>query len=174
MKTRTLNGYILIYMPEHPRSMKSKTWNGFIYEHIVVSESDINRFLEPNEEVHHLDLDRGNNCPSNLIVMDKKAHRKLHKWIESGMPLAKKVNITRTMKEFKRCLVCEKPLDKKKHKYCSNECRNSDKKSILDGVEIELIVQKIKETNVESTARSYGITGNGLRKWAYGNFKIKL
>lgn len=35
---RELNGYRVIYLPEHPKAMTSNNWLGYIYEHIVIAE----------------------------------------------------------------------------------------------------------------------------------------
>ena len=63
-KTRELNGYIVVYCPDHESVMKSKNWKGWIYEHILVAETLIGRKLQPNECVHHLDCNRFNNQPT--------------------------------------------------------------------------------------------------------------
>ena len=70
--TRTLNGYVVVYAPNHPKAMQSHNWKGYVYEHILVAEEDYGRSLLDNEEVHHLDSNRSNNSPSNLIILSKK------------------------------------------------------------------------------------------------------
>lgn len=58
------NGYVRIYMPEH----KSSDSNGLIYEHQVVAEQKIGRPLKDEEVVHHVDKNRSNNDPNNLLI----------------------------------------------------------------------------------------------------------
>lgn len=56
-------------------------------EHRVVAEQMLGRPLRSDEVAHHIDGDRANNDPSNIVVMTKKEHdntpragvRKLHK-----------------------------------------------------------------------------------------------
>lgn len=36
--TRIVNGYRVIYRPEHPTAMTSDNWKGYVYEHIYVYE----------------------------------------------------------------------------------------------------------------------------------------
>lgn len=48
------------------------------HEHRVVAEAMIGRKLLPNEVVHHIDHDRHNNDPTNLQVMDRVEHLRLH------------------------------------------------------------------------------------------------
>ena len=70
-------------------------WNGGIYhhdgyiflkqedgtykaEHRIVMEEKLGRKLDPHEIVHHLDENKSNNSPENLVVMDRLEHAKLH------------------------------------------------------------------------------------------------
>ena len=52
----------------HPRRWKA---SGYIYYHTLVAERKLNRYLLPDEIVHHTDGDPLNNHPNNLEVMDK-------------------------------------------------------------------------------------------------------
>jgi hypothetical protein len=61
---KIINGYVLIYKPEHLRSNK----NGYVFEHILVMERILNRSLLPGETTHHIDENKGNNEPGNLIL----------------------------------------------------------------------------------------------------------
>ena len=57
-------------MPEHHLANKS----GIVYEHILVAEEKIlHRLINTEEIVHHVDEDRGNNNPKNLMVFATKA-----------------------------------------------------------------------------------------------------
>lgn len=48
------------------------------YEHREVAERILGRKLLSSEHVHHMDQDRANNAPSNLIVLDPGTHKRLH------------------------------------------------------------------------------------------------
>ena len=68
-------GYRKVLIYGHPRADKK----GYVFEHIVVAEAMIGRALRPKEEVHHLDMNRQNNVPSNLVVCkDHAEHMKYH------------------------------------------------------------------------------------------------
>lgn len=67
-------GYIYIYSPDHPRATK----HGYIFEHILVAEQKIGRFLEKGEIVHHINGDRTDNSPDNLLVCTRKEHVQIH------------------------------------------------------------------------------------------------
>lgn len=55
-------GYVQLYIPSHPNSKS----NGYIREHRVVMEEKLNRFLEKNENVHHINGNKQDNHPNNL------------------------------------------------------------------------------------------------------------
>lgn len=48
------------------------------YVHRVVAETVLKRSLEDDEVVHHIDGDKLNNQPSNLVVLKSASHSKLH------------------------------------------------------------------------------------------------
>lgn len=67
-------GYKLVSAWWHPRHNK----DGYIAEHILIAESKIGRLLEDDEVVHHIDRDKLNNSPENLLVMTNSEHISLH------------------------------------------------------------------------------------------------
>lgn len=70
------NGRKCIYRPGHPRAHRS----GYVYEHILVAEEALGRPILPTEVVHHIDRDKANNAPENLMVLPSQAeHMRLHK-----------------------------------------------------------------------------------------------
>lgn len=48
------------------------------HAHVVVAEQMLGRKLLPGEIVHHIDRNKRNNDPSNLVVMTQSEHAKLH------------------------------------------------------------------------------------------------
>lgn len=56
-------GYVMIRVPEHPRS---KSNNGYVFEHILVMEDLLGRNLLPGENIHHLNGVKDDNRPENL------------------------------------------------------------------------------------------------------------
>ncbi|MDD4874689.1 MAG: hypothetical protein PHE15_06965, partial [Dehalococcoidales bacterium] len=79
---RTEKGYISIRMPDHPNAGK----DGRIFEHILVMEKMIGRYLLPDERVHHKGTkypigsyeDKGDNRPDNLELVLHGKHTTLH------------------------------------------------------------------------------------------------
>lgn len=73
-------GYAFVIKHGHPGA---DCWS-YVQEHRLVMEKKIGRYLNPGETVHHLDGDKLNNNPDNLILFPTTAshsqyHRKLEK-----------------------------------------------------------------------------------------------
>ena len=69
------DGYILIKKPDHPRA----DLEGYVMEHRLVMEAKLGRALTRDEVVHHVDGNRANNAPENLILFGShRVHRLYH------------------------------------------------------------------------------------------------
>jgi len=74
--TQITNGYISELAPDHPAATKK----GYVYQHRLVMEKKIGRYLLPKEVVHHIDENKQNNHPDNLMLFDNDAeHQKHHR-----------------------------------------------------------------------------------------------
>lgn len=72
-------GYWTVYIKDHPRKLN----NGRVFEHILVAEKKLGRYISKEEPIHHLDFDRLNNDPNNLYVCkDNKDHGNVHASLE--------------------------------------------------------------------------------------------
>lgn len=69
------DGYRMIYAPDHPAATPR---HPHVFEHRLVAEAKIGRFLRNNEVVHHINDNRADNRPENLQVMTRGEHRRLH------------------------------------------------------------------------------------------------
>ena len=79
------NGRPIVYAPEHDRAFKSGTLTGYCYQHILVAEEKLGRKLQNGEVVHHLDENKQNNNPNNLVVFVNNAeHSRYHKCKDNG------------------------------------------------------------------------------------------
>lgn len=68
------NGYWYVYKPENPMASKQ----GYVAEHRLIAAKKYGRILKRNEEVHHIDHNKKNNDPDNLVIMDKALHSSYH------------------------------------------------------------------------------------------------
>lgn len=51
---------------------------GYIMQHRLIMEQSIGRYLEPYEEVHHIDYNKQNNNINNLMLVTKTEHRRIY------------------------------------------------------------------------------------------------
>lgn len=66
-RTTDKDGYVLIYMPDHPRARRlGRREPRYVLEHILVMEEKLGRPLRPGEVVHHINSVRDDNRPENL------------------------------------------------------------------------------------------------------------
>jgi len=87
-RRRDVDGYILVYCPDHPYATASKT----VREHRLVMEQMLGRYLEPHEVVHHKNDVKDDNRPENLELFSSNAEHlaatlvgKVPKWTEEGL-----------------------------------------------------------------------------------------
>lgn len=81
------NGYVEIIIPGHP----STNTRGYVYEHRVVAEKRLGRYLRTDEVVHHIDGNKTNNAPENLIVLSNEQHATLHSLLKIGLTYEKAI-----------------------------------------------------------------------------------
>ena len=113
--------YNYALVPEHPNVTK----NGYVLLHRVIIENHIGRLLTEDEIVHHKDHNKKNNDISNLEVLTKDEHSRIHMY-ERGKYYVK-LKCPWCGKEF------ETPRNKThlvKHKtinctFCSRRCSGS-------------------------------------------------
>jgi hypothetical protein len=89
-KNLSNNNYVYVY---------DKVLKQGKHEHREIVKRVLNRNLSYNEVVHHLDFDTRNNELTNLIVLSRKIHGKLHLYLDT-----QRVIIEKSMNEnFENC-----------------------------------------------------------------------
>ena len=76
-KTFHKDGYVYIYSPTHPY----RDHHRYVFEHRLVIEKSLGRYLLPTEHIHHLNGDKKDNRIENLNIMNNSEHLRLH-WEE--------------------------------------------------------------------------------------------
>ncbi|MFA5433363.1 MAG: NUMOD3 domain-containing DNA-binding protein [Candidatus Paceibacterota bacterium] len=70
---KTMRGYVYILKPEHPFNN-----NGYVLEHRLVMEEALNRYLKPEEVVHHINEIRDDNRLENLMLFENDGKHKAY------------------------------------------------------------------------------------------------
>lgn len=87
-KTKSIQGYVLVYKPDHPKAMHGK----YVPEQVLLIEEKISRYLADDEVVHHINGIKDDNGIENLMLMTKSEHKRLHRL---GMKIGEKgVNLS--------------------------------------------------------------------------------
>ena len=97
-KRATKDSHVMVKASSHPNANKA----GYVAEHRLLIESQIGRYLNKNEQVHHINLIKNDNSLDNLVLFSNAsehflAHGSLNKCVEK---LIKK-NLLKFNKETK-------------------------------------------------------------------------
>lgn len=74
-RKRTPKGYVVLCIKTHPNGDKA---HGYIFEHRVVMEMKLGRYLTENEVVHHKNEIKHDNRLENLELMEHGEHTTMH------------------------------------------------------------------------------------------------
>ena len=153
------NGYYHFCDSAHPLAQKA----GWVYVHMHMGSLKKGRWVRKGEEVHHIDEDRLNNDLSNLKVLSKKEHMRLHGLKDGGRRLHGYRQFT--YREYGLCCVCGEKFKKHsiKAKYCSNKCRGEDNTKINWPSKEEMINLMNNNTQGE-VAKLLGVSDQAVYK----------
>lgn len=167
---RYVNGYRLVYKPKHKSAMRTANWKGYVYEHVLIAERMLRRKLSKHEVVHHLDGNKSNNRFSNLLVLLRSQHGKLHAWLANGALTVEsgKMNRMNSVKTKKRkptfCEVCNTTLQIKQTRFCCKQCSDVGTRIRKRPTKAKLL-RDVNAMSMSALGRKYGVSDNAVRKW---------
>jgi len=154
--------YKKVLIPDHDRSNQ----DGYVYEHILIAEKVLGRKLRKEEVVHHIDGNKNNNNPSNLIVFATQSD---HAAFHNGCKIYKENDVWKAIRKKYKCATCGKVFFSKlrdaKNHYCSKECLSLSK-MIFHTNDKETLEQllRMENGNFSSLARKFNVTSNAIVK----------
>jgi hypothetical protein len=157
--------YKSISMKGHPRADK----NGMVLKHIVVAEKKIGRQISCEEVVHHIDGNKRNNNPDNLMVFaSKEDHALFH---HGGIAYKKcDVWICKRLNTKVICKNCEKvfllPAGRKirDNLFCSKKCFYEYRSQIKSTTDEIITALKNAKGNFSEVGRQFKVTPNAIIK----------
>lgn len=73
--TKHKDGYIFLYQPNHPFAIHKR----YVFEHRLIMEQMLRRYLKPQERVHHINGIKNDNRKENLkLFKNISEHTKFH------------------------------------------------------------------------------------------------
>lgn len=99
------HGYVMIYVGG-PSNIKTK-WDAYKKEHVVVMEKHLQRKINRNENIHHIDGDKQNNKIENLQITTSKEHRDAHVSLQNIGYLLVRKNLLSFDKDKNEYYICE-------------------------------------------------------------------
>lgn len=133
-----------------------------VYEHVLIAEEIIDRPLKEGEVVHHLDKQRCNNSPDNLLVISNPMHMKLHGWMDKHEIIPNERQEERIKLGCIRCEVCEKPISYG-FRFCSLEC-SSDSNHKYKHPTKEILEKLVWEKPTTKIAEDFGVSDKAIEK----------
>lgn len=143
--------------------------DGYVYKHILVAEEILGRPLTDEECIHHIDFNKKNNSPDNLMVFRNNSdHISFHQGVAcvkvNGV-YQREINTGSNRCHKKACAHCGNDFyGSKRQKYCCVQCSHNAQRRVSRPSSDELI-REIERTSVVATARKYGVSDSTVRKW---------
>ncbi len=145
------NGYIYFCDVTHPLS----TTNGKVALHRHIASVKVGRWLSTGEHVHHIDENKQNNDPSNLEILSKSEHYKLHHEL---------VGHNLTIDVYCKCCGNLFKQLESTQQYCSLSCKYFNQ--IKSNITKEELTELLPKHTWTSLGKLTGYSDNGIKKRA--------
>ena len=157
--------YLRRKAPNNPRA----DCQGYVFTHVLVAEEKLGRYLKPEEAVHHIDENKRNNDPNNIMIF---ATRGDHSAFHTGAQIYEENGVWYAVKKkdkIKTCPICGKCFKHIHNKYCSKHCArkgmsNTNKKIKKRLPNVEILVEQliIHKGSFTAVGREFNMTGNAI------------
>lgn len=163
---KTMGEYLCELAPGHPRATKE----GYIRTHILVAEKKLGRYLKPGECVHHIDEDKYNNHPNNLMIFKTIAD---HGAFHQGVAAVRDGDVwycpNKKIHDKELCPICGINYKNARADMCI-DCWNKFNNKFIKNTNIErperkILKDKIRTSSFVQIGKEYGVSDNAIRKW---------
>ena len=151
-------GYVRVYDPTN-----ANAWNdGKVLEHRVIATQKLGRELLSSEVVHHIDEDKLNNSPDNLMVFKTTADHTAYHYGAKAVLEGDVYVCPDKISKIKICPICNVNLTSRRAKMCL-ECYVKEKEKNIPSK--EQLLQDILAMPFVKVGEKYGVSDNAVRKW---------
>lgn len=153
------------YLPNHHLANK----DGYVYIHRMNAEKKLKRRLLPEECVHHIDENKENNEPDNLMVFKTMAdHTAFHSsspiYLDGDVYVAKmKWEYDSERNKIRQCPICGGDMSYDA-KVCL-DCYKANKDNHTKRPDKEKLLELIKQYPFTTIGNMFGVSDNAVRKW---------
>lgn len=148
--------YLAVQRPNHHKARN----DGYVYIHQLQAEKKLGRALNDKECVHHIDENKYNNAPDNLMVFKTNSdHVAFHSGCE--IYLDEDVWVAKIHKN-RVCPICMTNI-KDNHANMCISCYLKKKSSCIPSKEI--LMDLILKYPMTQIGKMYGVSSNSVKKW---------
>lgn len=168
-----INGYPIVFMPDHPKAWKTGSWKGYVYEHHIVAYLKYGDSITEDDEIHHISMNRSDNRPENLIKLPKQSHIQYHVRLRAlGLEELIIANAPKGHFVYK----CKNCFDYilKDNSFCCEECKEEykklNKKDKPSKKELKKMIETMKMVEI---ANKFNVSHKIVKQWCE-EYKIEI